>query len=233
MTIQTQTPWRLKALYGALGLLALGAVGLLSYQAGRGGAPFGPGAGQAAGGVPSHALVERLTEQVEQLTKERDALATGSNAAESKWTIERSAQKQLAAQVKDLESEKTKLAEDLAFFESLLPAGAGGVAIRRLTVEMDGPNQLRYRVLAMQGGKGQREFNGNLQLLISTVQGGKPAMIPIPDAKATDADKYRLAFKHYQRLEGTLALPEGTTVKSVQARILERGQVRAQQSANL
>jgi hypothetical protein len=34
-------------------------------------------------------------------------------------------------------------------------------------------------------------------------------------------------------MEGVLTLPEGVTMKAVQARILQNGQIRAQQAANL
>ena len=55
------------------------------------------------------------------------------------WQIERAAHKQLAAQVKALEAENARLKEDLAFFDSLLPAGTGseGISIRRLEDRVD------------------------------------------------------------------------------------------------
>ncbi len=178
-------------------------------------------------------LVE-IKEQLDKVTVERDQLSTTSNAAESQLNIERSAQKQLAAQVKTLEAENTRLKEDLAFFESLLPnaTGAAGVSIRRLKIDQVAPNQLRYRLLIMQGGKGDRRFVGSLQLMVTTLQEGKSAMMTFPAVPA-DQDKFKLSFMHYQRVEGVLTLPEGAATKQVQARVLENGQVRAQQAANL
>lgn len=174
-------------------------------------------------------------ERVENLTVERDQLSTTVNAAESQLNIERSAQKQLAAQVKSLEAENTRLKEDLAFFESLLPNATGpqGVAIRRLKIDQIAPNQLRYRLLIMQGGKGDRRFIGNLQLAVTTLQGGKSAMMTFPEAVPAEQEKFKLSFMHYQRVEGVLTLPEDASTKLVQARVLENGQVRAQLSANL
>jgi hypothetical protein len=85
----------------------------------------------------------------------------------------------------------------------------------------------------MQGGKGVHDFIGNLQLVVTVVQAGKSAMIVFPGPTSTEPDKFKLAFKHYQRVEGILTLPEGVVMKAVQARILDKGQIRAQQSANL
>lgn len=198
-----------------------------TYDLGRSFAGFIPGA--------SREQLATFRDQIDQIKTERDQFSTTVNAAESRLNIERSAQKQLAVQVKALETENVRLKEDLAFFESLLPAdtGAHGVSIRRLKAEIVAPNQLRYRLLVMQGGKGERDFVGNLQLAITVLQGGKSAMMTFPDANSSDAEKFKLGFKHYQRVEGVLILPEGVTIKNVQARILEKGQTRAQQSANL
>ena len=95
------------------------------------------------------------------------------------------------------------------------------------------PNQLRYRVLVMQGGGGTQQFAGNLQLRVNMVQGGKGVTINFPEGNSADQARYRLAFKYYQRVEGLLTIPEGAIVKSVAVRVLDRGQVRAQQSVDL
>ena len=190
-------------------------------------------------GFNPDAINQRLTllkEQVEKLSSERDQFSTTVNAAESQLNIERSAQKQLAEQVKVLETENTKLKEDLTFFESLLPANSGkGIAIRRLKADLVAPNQLKYRVLVMQGGRGpgKPDFVGNLQFAVTVVQEGKSVMMIFPSGNSGEVDKFKLGFKHYQRAEGVLTLPDGASVKTVQARILENGQIRAQQSANL
>lgn len=224
LTIQAATPWPLRAAGMLLVAGLLGAV--LWWGAGKLG--FGPVGGNGS-------QLREYREQIDKLSAERDRLQTAANAAESRVNIERAAQQQLARQAKTLEDENARLKEDLAFFESLLPAdtGAHGISIRRVKVEMLAPNQLRYRLLVMQGGKGDNQFDGNLQLSVTGQQGGKSVIIQFPDAKANEADKYKISFKHYQRLEGILTLPDGFAVKVVQARVLEKGQLRTQQSATL
>lgn len=176
-----------------------------------------------------------VRELAEKYKAERDQFSTTVNAAESRLNIERSAQKQMAAQVKTLEQENMALKEDLAFFESLLPTATGpqGINIRRVKVDLISPNQLRYRLLIMQGGRGEQTFAGNLQLVLAGLQNGKSAMITFPDSTPGEQDRFKLSFKYYQRVEGVLTLPEGVTAKTIHARVLERGQIRAQQSANL
>lgn len=227
MAIKTQAPWPVRISLLVAVLLLGGLLALRAYELGRDLNAFKSGA------VSEH--IATLKDKVDHLLQERDTLSATANAAESQLNIERAAQKQLVTQVKALEVENIKLKEDLAFFESLLPADTGpqGISIRRLTVDVISPNQLRYRMLAMQGAKGSHDFLGNLQLLVTVEHDGKSAMIVFPDGKTNDAEKFKLAFRHYQRIEGIVTLPQGASMKAVQARILERGQIRAQQSANL
>lgn len=173
-------------------------------------------------------------EEVGRLSAERDRLSATANAAESELNIERAAQRQLADQVKALAAENARLKEDLAFFDSLLPNDSGpqGIAIRRLKIDQVAPNQLRYRLLIMQGGK-SAHFSGVLQLVISTVQDGKSAKMVFPEEGAAEPGQFKLGFRNYQRLEGVLTLPEGVSPTTVFARVLEKGQVRAQTSVNL
>jgi len=148
--------------------------------------------------------------------------------------MERAAHKQLAAQVQSLAAENARLEEDLAFFDDLLPSGpvSEGVSIRRLKIELLPPNQLRYRLLIMRRGNNAQNFSGSLSLSLSVMQSGKPVVLAFP-GKDDKAEPFRLEFRRYQRIEGILTLPEGVQVKNAQARVLENGKVRAQQSATM
>lgn len=227
LTIKTQMPWTVR-LFLALVVLGLAGAGAMwVYET-------GPVLANGKGGHIKD-LLAVYKERIDALTVERDQLSSAANAAESRLNIERAAQNQLANQVRTLEAENTRLKEDLAFFESLLPNAIGpqGVSIRRLKVDLVPPNQLRYRLLVMQGGKGDQQFVGNLQLVVTALRDGKDAMMTFPDGSPTEQGRFKLGFRHYQRVEGVLTLPEGATAKSVQARVLEKGQVRTQVSANL
>ena len=226
MSVKSHFPWPLRALLLIIMLGLSGALALWIYNLGRNFDGFNPAA--------SHAQLMQLQEQVAQLDSERNRLSALANSAESRLNIEISTQQQLALQVKAVTAENNRLKEDLVFFESLLPAATGpeGVTIRRLKTELVAPHQLRYQLLAMQGGKGEHPFAGTLQFAVSISREGKSSVLLFPDAKAADTAAFRLEFKHYQRAEGWLTLPEGVHVKSVQARVLEQGKVRAQQSVN-
>jgi hypothetical protein len=175
-------------------------------------------------------------EQIAMLNQKVEQLARAATVAESARNIERATQQQLEAHIKTLEIENSRLKEDLLFFERLLPAnrGAGEVAIRRLTAEYAPPNQLRYRLLVWASDNKDRQgFSGQAQLIVTASHGGRKTTFLFPQPNSPEEENFQIRFRHYQRLEGILTLPEGATVKSVQARILENGQIKAQYSIRL
>lgn len=226
MTITHEKPWTFKVTMAGIVIGIAAGVAWWTYDLGK---------SFAFGSRISADQVEELKEKIKELTAERDKLSLAANTIESTVNIDKSTQKQLTDQVKALTAENLKLKDDLAFFESLTPSavGAEGISLQNFKVEMLSPGQLRYRALVMQGGKTGRDFTGEMQFSLNLVQVGKPATMLFPDPKSGDAGKLKLSFRHYQRLEGTITLPEGATVKAVQAKVLANGQTRAQQIVNL
>jgi septal ring factor EnvC (AmiA/AmiB activator) len=179
--------------------------------------------------------LSQLRASVAKLEEETRRLRSIADASESRLKIEQSAQAQLGAQVKSLEEQNTRLKEDLAFFENLTPA-VDRLSIHRFKVEPNAlPGEYRYRLLVLQGGRRDREFQGSLQLVVSLQQDGRNGMIVVPDQVSATDSAYKLAFKYFQRIEGTFRVPPRARVLSVQARVLERGsdQARASQSFSL
>ena len=182
-------------------------------------------------------VVRERRAKLEIENKELRALAHGG---ESKVQIERTAQQQLANQVKVLEEQNARLKEDLGFFENLMPAEGRdpGLSINRFRVDPDvGPGQFRYRLLLLQSGKRVAEFQGSLQLIIGLQDGAKDVILTFPpegsaDAK-TDGKSFKVSFRYFQRIEGVFQVPAGAKIKSVQIRVLENGVAKATQTFNM
>lgn len=226
LTVRQHVSWRVRLARVALLLFIIGGLALWMYELGRGMNVLGTGI--------SAEQAHLLKSQAAQARAERDQATEVLNTVENQLAMERAAHKQLAAQVQSLTSENARLEEDLAFFDSLVPAGpvSEGISIRRLKMEMVSPNQLRYRLLVMRRGNSEQDFKGSLALSVAVTQTGKPAVLSFP-AKEDRIESFQLQFRRYQRIEGTLTLPEGVQVRNVQARVLENGKLRAQQSANM
>lgn len=187
-----------------------------------------------SGSAPAKEQLSQLMAQVEKLGSEREQLSSNANSADSVLNIERATQKQLASQVQSLTAENSKLKEDLAFFENLIPASTGpeGVRIGAFKVDASNKTQLQYRILVMQGGKNIADYAGELQFQLTVMQDGKTVTLTLPEGKNNEAARLKLSFKYYQRLGGVLNIPEGAVAKSLQARILDHGQVRTVQTVN-
>lgn len=231
MAVRPQMSGALRAVISFLMLAAAAAAGVAIYEYGRHFA--GPDRRELA------AELERTQSQVRELTAERERLAAVATSNENLVKIERAAQEQLLARTAALESENARLKEDLAFFESLLPASnvQGGVAIRSFRLQPEPvPNQYRFRLLVQQTGKPERDFVGSVQLQVNFSQGGRnwTLTLPPPDQNASDpASRLELSFRHYQRVEGPLTLPEGAAARSAVVRIIAGGKVVSQQAFNL
>lgn len=228
MTVTTHVAWYWRML-GLVVVLSFSlALAAWMYDAGR----------RFAGFDRSEAEQEltQLRERVGKLAQETAELRASVNASESKLQIERAAQTQLGRQVKALEDENVRLKEDLAFFENLIPGEHrdNTLLINRFRVEPGAlPGEFRYRLLLLQGGRRDKLFQGNLQLLVTLQQDGKNAIITLPEQGAAPA--YKISFKYFQRVEGTFRVAPGGKVKMVQVRIFESGssEVRATQSFDL
>jgi len=225
VAVRTQLPWQLRALVALVALSLAFAAGLVSSEIVRG---FGPTERAEQGAEP-----DRLRSQLAQALADRDREAAAAVNWESRLKVERSAQEQVRVQVKLLEDENARLKGDLAFFESLLPmpVDAKGVVIRSFRVQADTePNSLRYRLLVQQSGRPARDFVGEVSLTINLQEGGRAAVLQLPDPAMPSAGPAPLSFRHYQRLEGNFPVPAGATVRSVLVRIRSDGETRAQQT---
>ena len=225
MTVKTHVAWYWRML-GLVAVLSCSfALAAWVYDAGRRIAGFDR--------TEAEQELSQLRESVGKLTEESASLRASVNASESKLQIERAAQTQLGRQVKALEDENARLKEDLAFFENLIPGEHrdNTLLINRFRAEPGAlPGEFRYRLLLLQGGRRDKLFQGNLQLLVTLQQDGKDAIITLPEAGA--APSYKISFKYFQRVEGTFRVAPGAQVKMVQVRIFESGSVEARAMQN-
>lgn len=225
VTVRATMPWPLRVLLAVVVLTFSVAAGLALYEYVR-----------TLGGPNRDELVAEIADLRAKLAaanSDRARLTAQVTTQDTQTKVDRAAQEQLARQVAALEVEANRLREDLAFFESLLPARAGakGVVIRSFRVQPEGgPNEHRYRLLVQQAGKPEQDFAGTVQLQVSYTQAGRSFTLSIPDVQGPADSAPRLAFRHYQRVEGSFTLPAGAIARSVLVKINSGGQTQVQQS---
>lgn len=220
-------PLRRLLVFLTLALAAAAGVGIYEY-------------GRSLGGPDRRTLaaeIERLELKLREAEAERSRLTATVTALDAQMKVERAAQEQLAKQAGELNAEANRLRQDLAFFESLLPAkaNASGIQIRSFRAQPDGsPQSIRYRLLVQQAGKAERDFIGSVQMQVNYVREGRSVSMQLPDPELAESRRaLELNFRHYQRVEGSFTLPEGATARSVVVRVVAAGQTHAQQTFQL
>src|ERR1700730_2161907 len=232
VTVRSSFPWPLRALLGFLAAALAAAAGIAIYEYGR---DF---AGPDRRDLVTHN--EQLAAQLREIAAERDSSTALANAYEGELKVERAAQEQLMQQVRALAEESTRLKEDLAFYDSLRPAGKSDkvIVIRSVRLQPEDESQaqrMRFRLLIQQSGKADRDFVGSVQMEVRFTEKGGNFIYEMPESDATPerAKAFDLSFRHYQRLEGTFTLPTGAVAHSVLVRVLAAGETQTQQSFNL
>lgn len=218
MSIQTHVAWYLRWSLGIALLVVLVLLALWIYDAGR-----------RFAGFDQDAIRQELGETKSQLgtaREELERLRAVANAADSRLSIERTAQQKLAQQLQTTEQENARLREELATFESMLSSDASktqGLSIYRFKVEPEVlPGEYRYRLLLLTSRlRREREFNGRLELVVKVTEDGRNVMMTFPEVGQTSASAFKLAFKYFQRVEGTFRVAPKARVDSVQVRVYE------------
>ncbi len=177
-------------------------------------------------GAPGREAKEELSSSQSKLSQEVELLRGNLTQSERQLQIERAAYADLVKQVKALGEENAALKEDVAFFQTLMPAGSkeGGVAVNRFLVQNDAlPGEYRYRLLLTQTGQRARDFQGYLQFVVSLQEDNRKVLMTLPAEGEHDSRSYRLNFRFYQRIEGTFRVAPNAVVKSMQVRVFESG----------
>ena len=218
MAVRTHLSWRWK-IPALLALVAL--VGGMWW--------WGFDFGQFLSGFNRSAIVEkqdRMEKDLATLREENTRLRSRSSELESDLSMARGAQAASSRQALELQNENTQIKEELAFLQQLFSdeGKLGTITIPRMAVEKVGDDAYRFSLLIVRGGTPTDEFSGQISLQAALVVGGLPESIVLPDDQPDTASALKLKFKYYQRVEGTMKVPGGSQLKSLEAKVLEGGQ---------
>ncbi len=235
MSIRTHWPLPIRAGLICTGLLVYGWLVWIWAQPGHDAAVIPKGLPQLTTRLPE------LQARIAQLEQNNAELSEMAGRNEELLKLEKAGQQQLAQTVRNLEAENARIKEDLAFFEGFIPGDTpAGLSIRRPQFTQDTvPGQWNYRALVTQGAE-SKEQKYAYQLIIKTSGGDKQDMIIFPDPAnksnpsaggkitAVDSPGFVVSIKRFARLQGAVRLPEGTVPQSVEFRILDKTNIRAQ-----
>lgn len=196
--------------------------------------------GQILGGFNRSAVAEqqaRMEAELAQTKAENAKLRVRMSELESDLSVTRSAQATASKQALELQNENTQIKEELAFLQKLFSdtSRQGTISIQRFSAERERDDAYHFSVLVVRGGNPTNDFLGELTLQAGVVESGKATTIALPEDQPEAAAALRLKFKYYQRIEGTLLVPPGSQLRTLQAKVLESGQAapKATRSLNL
>lgn len=216
LAVRPHWPWRFKLLLAALGglllLLAMWLVFGYGYRRGEAAAVLAQPRPDAPANDPALAERWQRNEQARELLKQQ-------------LQVESSTREQLAAELKHSQQELARVREESRFFETLLtaPSRSTGLALESFLLTALSGGQYHYRLLLVQGMKGEAVFQGNYDLLLHLKQG--PA-VPYPG----NGQRLPVEVRRYARLERDMTLADGGEIVRVDVRIYPAGSTRPQLS---
>lgn len=221
LAVRSPVPWPLRWLVFAVFIGLCAAVALWAFDLGR-----------SLAGLDAQSRDElvQLRSDMEKLRMEAQQNQSVANTSGSLLLAERSASEQLKLQLRQLESENRSLRENLGFFEKLIPAESSDgddVAIRGLHAEQDADATLRWQVLLMRPVKNAAEFSGQIELVAGGTRDGRPWT----QRFAGEGQNFKL--RQFRRVEGTVRLPPHAVVKTLTARVLHDGRLRASHTTDI
>jgi len=191
--------------------------------------------GQILGGWNRQAVQARLALLESDSTKhqaEASLLHARNTALESELAMNKGAQDALERQTAELADANRELREELAFLQKLVldSSQQTAIQIQRLSLEPEGEDIWRYRLLVVRGGSPKEEFDGNLVLQAAFAPGPeappgtRSGTLTLPDDQPAAKSALTLKFKYYQRVEGRIHAPAGTRITTLTVRCYESGQ---------
>jgi len=176
-------------------------------------------------------------EEIAALTKTVDELSAGNQLLREQVAIhkravqiELQAKTELVQHLKQLQDDKARLREDLAFYRKIVSTAAGSPELKIHSMEISRLGQgsaYHFRLVLTQLGKNDSLAEGNVMLFLNGLQGGVTQRRNISELMSGAKRQIPYQFKFFQKLDGDFTLPKGFTPRSLVVRVIPKGKGRA------
>jgi hypothetical protein len=213
------TPRITQAGAGALwrNFLLLGAAaGVIAWQA----FDYGRVRGDYSAGRRGNSI-DRLTETVVALEKERDDLRQKLAVLERTQQVDAEATRLAMRELADLQQEKEELEKDVELLRNLIKEdAAGALRIKDFTLTATAEaRRYTYRFIVAQMREDFGVSKGRIHISVSGVFDGYAKTLSMQELGGDEPDGINMRFRHFQDIEGVLLLPEGLTPHSISVEI--------------
>ena len=181
-------------------LLLLVAAAWFAYHYGQ------RGAGYLAeeSGAHTRELEQRLQTLDAECEQQRELAARYQRARQ----IDRAAVEQVQQELTALQQERADLQQRVAFLQSLISGKVTRLQVSQLELAREGKsNTYRFSFLVSKRDKGDAKISGKVELALAGKMKGKDHLLKAKELGL--AEPLKMGFKHFQKIEGKLILPEG------------------------
>jgi hypothetical protein len=187
--------------WGLLALLLVAGVGWIGYQLG------GPDlTGRIAGLKP---FAEK---RLKSLQEERDELRRELNRLQRESEMDQIAIKALKEQIKQYQTERLEMEEELAFLRGIVSDTPDKSGLRvqkfKLTPGLE-KDQFDYQFSVSKVINSETTAKGKILISVEGLQKDQAVTLNLKDLTGGKKKNHKMRFRFFQNVEGTLTLPEG------------------------
>ena len=161
---------------------------------------------------------DRLRASRTGLLEEKRELARRVAVLERTRQVESEAYVRVDRELESLQKQILALEEEVTFYRGIVSDGSrsGSVRIQRFVLEPDGtPRDFRFRLVLTRGIRNDKVASGAVTLAVDGDRGGERLRLDLGELTPFPAGPLEFNFKHFQRIEGRLTLPEGFVPRQV------------------
>ncbi|KGM54719.1 membrane protein [Lysobacter daejeonensis GH1-9] len=162
------------------------------------------------------AALEEARGRLGHVQSELDELRQREATLSRSDQISRAANKEVQDALAQRDEQIAQLRADLAFYERMIGPGAKPQPLNVHSVAFDpeAPGSWQYEVVLTQSLNRGGVTQGQLQLRIEGMRGGRPATLAWSDL-SPGRPPQAFSFRYFQRLKGSVSLPPGFTPQRV------------------
>ena len=159
----------------------------------------------------------RLAAENRRLFKANEVLTRKVARVGRASQVEAQAYEQVNAHLDELREELQAAREEVSFYQGIMSeSGSQGVRIQRFTVEpAQEPGHFLFRLVLTRGLKDDNVLKGSVRIAIDGQIGSKARRLAHKDTVAAGGTAIAFKFRHFQRIENELVLPDRFIPKSV------------------
>lgn len=163
-------------------------------------------------------FLQNQQNRLDELYQKQEASVQRINTLAVELELERLANQQSMAALRELEQSNFELKKELTFYQMVMAPEkqADGLVIENVEIfSTESENHYRYRLVLVQQQKSKRYVKGKLNLQITGSLNNKRATLDLKEVSDITNEQLSFSFQFFQVLEGELLLPPNFVAEQI------------------